>query len=93
MRKRVALGGAIKAVREARALQAPAEGFDPEQFRLGRFALKCQMTPGHLCNIEAGRKFPPEDVIHRIAALLGVPADAISYELPMEALNARADAA
>lgn len=88
MSKRVALGMAIKAIREARARQAAAEGFDPEDFRLGRFAIKAQMTPGHLCNIEAGRKYPPEEVIHRIAALLGVPVDAISYviEMPLEAV-------
>lgn len=88
MSKRIALGGAIRAIREAKAQQVPTEGHDPEQFRLGRFAVKCLMTPGHLCNIEAGRKNPPEEVIHRIAALLGVPVDAISYviETPMEAV-------
>jgi hypothetical protein len=37
------------------------------------------MSHAHLCNIEAGRKQPPEEVIHRIAAHLGVPVDAISY--------------
>lgn len=84
MSKRVAVGAAIKAIREARAQQAPSDDLDPEQFRLGRFALQCQMTPGHLCNIEAGRKFPPEDVVHRIAALLRVSVDAISYVMPME---------
>lgn len=88
MSKRVAIGTAVKAIREARTRQAAVDGFDPEQFRLGRFAIKCQMTPGHLCNIEAGRKLPPEEVIHRIAALLGVPVDAISYsiETPLEAV-------
>ena len=34
-------------------------------------------------NIEAGRKQPPEEVIHRIAALLGVPVDAISYTIEL----------
>jgi transcriptional regulator with XRE-family HTH domain len=43
------------------------------------------MSHAHLCNIEAGRKQPPEEVIHRIAAHLGVPVDAISYLIPMEA--------
>lgn len=79
MRKRIALGGAIKAIREAKA-----EG-DP-RFRNGAFATTCLMSAAHLCNIEAGRKSATEDVIHRIAAHLGVSIDAISYviELPKE---------
>lgn len=72
MSKRVILPLALKAIREAKAAT------DPE-FRLSRFAVRCLMTPGHLCNIEAARKAAPEDVIHRIAAHLGVPVDAISY--------------
>lgn len=82
------VGGAVKAIREARVMQVPTSDLDPELFRLGRFAIRCQMSPAHLCNIEAGRKFPPEDVIHRIAAHLGVPVDAISYVVttPLEAV-------
>ena len=76
MRKRVILPGAVKAIREA--LSA-----GDEQYRVSRFAIKCLMSPGHLCNIEAGRKTPSEEVIHRIAAHLGVPVDAISYTLPI----------
>ena len=72
MGKRVILGAAVKAIREEKAKH------DPE-FRGSRFSVKCLMTPGHLCNIEQGRKNPPEDVIHRIAAQLGVPVEAISY--------------
>lgn len=78
MSKRVALGAAIKAIREAKAATDP-------NFRGSVFAIKCQMSHAHLCNIEAGRKNPPAEVIHRIAALLGVPVDAISYEQPLEA--------
>jgi hypothetical protein len=73
MSKRVALGPAIKAIREAKAQ------LEPEKYTASRFAITCLMTPGHLCNIEAGRKFPPEEVVYRIAAHLGVPANAISY--------------
>lgn len=77
MRKRVALGAAIKAIREAKSEQHP-------EFRGSAFATTCLMSHAHLCNIEAGRKQPPADVIHRIAAHLGVPVDAISYEQEVE---------
>lgn len=73
MSKRVLLGGAAKAIREARAVS-------DDSFRLGQFATKCLMSSAHLCNIEAGRKSATEDVMHRIAAHLGVPVSAISYE-------------
>jgi transcriptional regulator with XRE-family HTH domain len=72
MRKRIALGGAIKAIREA-------------QKRPGsRLASECLMSHAHLCNIEAGRKVPPPEVVERIATALGVPVDAISYEISTE---------
>lgn len=80
MRKRVALGAAIHAIREAKSQIDPA-------FKGSHFAITCLMSHAHLCNIEAGRKNPSEDVTHRIAAHLGVPVDAISYlsETSMEA--------
>lgn len=80
MSKRVILPGALKAIREAKAATDPGK-------RLGKFAATCLMSSGHLCNIEAGRKHStvPEDVIHRIAAHLGVPVDAISYVISTEA--------
>jgi transcriptional regulator with XRE-family HTH domain len=78
MSKRLVLGGAVKAIREEKAKADP-------DFRGSRFSIKCLMTPGHLCNIEQGRKQPPEDVIHRIAAHLGVPVEAISYVTQNEA--------
>lgn len=81
MSKRVALGAAIKAIREAKAES-------DIQFRGSLFATKCLMSHAHLCNIEAARKFPPEDVIHRIAAHLGVPVEAISYIPASEAIPA-----
>lgn len=79
MSKRTVLGAAVKAIREAKA-----EG--SERFRLGQFAATCLMSSAHLCNIEAGRKQPSEDVIGRIAAHLGVPIGAISYLTPTEAV-------
>jgi transcriptional regulator with XRE-family HTH domain len=80
MSKRVILGGAVKAIRSAKAET-------DSRFRGSRFATTCLMSHAHLSNIEAGRKFPPEDVIHRIAAHLGVPVSAISYEVPLEAAS------
>jgi hypothetical protein len=83
MSKRIALGAAIKAIREAKAQ------LEPEKFSGSRFATTCLMSPAHLCNIEAGRKCPPEEVVHRIAAHLGVPVNAISYvdnQTSMEAI-------
>lgn len=79
MSKRVVLGGAVKAIREAKSASDPG-------FRLGQFATTVMLSSGHLCNIEAGRKPAPEDVIHRIAAHLRVPVEAISYEMPTEAV-------
>lgn len=79
MSKRVVLPGAVKAIREAKAEK-------DESFRLGRFATTCRLSSGHLCNVEAGRKPLPEDVIHRVAAHLGVPVDAISYVISTEAV-------
>lgn len=77
MMKRVALPGAIRAIREAKAEVDP-------KFRGSVFASTCLMSHAHLVNIEKGRKQPPEDVIHRIAAHLGVSIDAISYLTPSE---------
>lgn len=81
MSKRVALGAAIKAIRQAKAAT------QPDKFAGSKFAIACLMSHSQLSNIEAGRRQPSQDVIHRIAALLGEPVDAISYtiELPLEA--------
>ena len=77
MRKRIALAGAIKAIREAKAESDP-------QYRGSRFAIACGMSHAHLSNIEAARKHATPDVIERIAAQLGVPVDAISYVIETE---------
>lgn len=79
MSKRTILPGAAKAIREAKAETS-------EKYRLGQFATTCLLSSAHLCNIEAGRKSATEEVIHRIAAHLGVSVDAISYCVPMEAV-------
>ena len=81
MRKRIALGAAIKAIRTAKA------AIDPDKFAGSKFSVACLVSHGTLCNIEAGRRQPSEELIHRIAALLGEPVEAISYliDVPMEA--------
>lgn len=91
MSKLVALPGAIKAIREAKAGYVAANRSytgDPE-FGTSRFATKCLLSPAHLCNIEAGRKpKTPIATIQRIADQLGVPIDAISYEVHVEYVSA-----
>jgi transcriptional regulator with XRE-family HTH domain len=77
MMKRVALGEAIKAIREARAAADP-------KFRGSTFAITCLMSHAHLVNIEKGRKQPGEELLHRIAAHLGVSVNAISYVVSSE---------
>lgn len=72
MSKRVINGAAVKAIRSLKAEVEP-------RFRGSQFAVTCLMSHAHLCNIEADRKQPPEEVIHRIAAHLGIPVSAISY--------------
>lgn len=87
MSKRVALPGAIKAIREAKAgyVKSNRSYTGDPAFGTSSFATKCLLSPAHLCNIEAGRKPASEEVIHRIAAHLGVPVDAISYLAVSEA--------
>lgn len=79
MSKRVGLGEAMKAIREAKAES-------DQRYKLGHFAATCLLSSAHLCNIEAGRKSATEDVIHRIAAHLGVSVGAISYLTETEAV-------
>lgn len=75
MSKRIALGLAIRAIREAKRESRP-------EYAGSQFAIACGMSHSHLCNLEAGRKQPTPDVLARIALLLGVPIDAISYPVP-----------
>lgn len=78
MSKRLVNGTAIKAIRQIRA------DADPTQYGSGPFAARCFISTSHLSNVEAGRRSLPDDVIHRIAAHLGVPVDAISYTIKNE---------
>ena len=73
MSNRTILGAAVRAIREARAVA------DPGKFAGSRVAIAAGMSHAYLCNIEKGRKYPPEPVIARIADALGVEVDAISY--------------
>lgn len=79
MGKRVINGTAVKAIRQIRA------DSDPATYASGPFAARCFISTSHLSNVEAGRRGLPDDVIHRIAAHLGVPVDAISYTTKSEA--------
>lgn len=69
MRKRQALGKAIKAIRLAQGRPAKS------------FANECKISDSHLHNIEAGRRAVPLELLFVIAHHLGVDVDAISYEL------------
>lgn len=65
--KRLINGPAVKVMRELLGIKH------------GKFAIDCDITPGYLSNIEAGRKQPTPAVQRAIADRLGVPLDAITY--------------
>lgn len=65
--QRKTLGPAVRAIREALGIKH------------GEFAIRCDMSPGYLTNIEAGRKQPSPAAAKRIADQLGVPLDAITF--------------
>lgn len=62
-------GPAVRAIREALGIKH------------GEFAVSCDITPGYLSNIEAGRKQPSPAVAVALATRLGVPLDAIAYSV------------
>lgn len=66
MSKRIALGKAIKAIREAKGLTCAT------------VAAAANMSDPHLFNIEAERRYATEESIPLLAAALGVHVDAIS---------------
>jgi transcriptional regulator with XRE-family HTH domain len=70
MRKRVAHGAAIRAIREAVGIP------------VGAFAVRCLISQGYMSNIELGAKQPTAEVLRKIADELGVPLDAVSYVIP-----------
>lgn len=63
-------GPSVKALREALG------------HRGSDFAIKCDISHGYLCNVEAGRKQPSAAVARRMADELGVPLTAITYPVP-----------
>lgn len=67
MKMRLLHGPAVKHIREALGIKA------------GKFAVECNISPGYLSNIEAGRKQPSEEVITAMALRLGVPKDDLIY--------------
>lgn len=69
--KRQINGPAVRAMRELLGVKH------------GIFAIDCDMSPGYLTNIEAGRKQPSAAVQVAIAKRLGVPLDAITYVIPV----------
>lgn len=73
MSKRVALGKAIKAIREAKGLAG------------SKVATDALISHGHLLNVEKGRRTANPDDLAAIAAALGVEVDAISYVTSTEA--------
>jgi transcriptional regulator with XRE-family HTH domain len=75
-RTRLAHGPAIRAIREALGINH------------GEFALRCNMSPGYLTNIESGRKQPSPAVAKRIAEELGITLDAITYPIRAESKDA-----
>lgn len=48
----------------------------------GKFAIQCQISPGYLTNIEAGRKQPSPEIMHVIAKELAVDVWEITYTVP-----------
>lgn len=65
---RTALPGAIRAIRLAKDLPG------------SKVSIAAFMSPGHLANIESGKRVASEDAITLIARALDVPLEAISYQ-------------
>ena len=70
MTQRLILGPAVKALREAYGIKQ------------SDLAIRCDITPGFLSNLESGRKQPSPAKAREIAVQLGVPLDAITYVIP-----------
>lgn len=70
MTQRLILGPAVKALREAYGIKQ------------SDLAIRCDITPGFLSNLESGRKQPSASKAREIAGQLGVPLDAITYVIP-----------
>lgn len=74
-------GEAAKAIRRAKNL------------RLSDVARDSQITPGHLCNVEAGRKTLSEVKARLLAAALGEAFTAITYPVTVVTLTVTEEAA
>lgn len=74
MRKRLAHGPAIRAIRNALGIKH------------GVFAIDCGISPGYLTNIEKGLKQPSESLVSRFAERLGVTKDEITYVVMADAV-------
>ena len=72
MRKRLANGASIRAIREALGVSVSA------------FAPRCDISQGYLSRVELGDKQPSPTALRAIADALGVPLDAISYVVTLE---------
>lgn len=72
MTQRLVLGPAVKALRQAYGIKQ------------SDLAIACDITPGFLSNLEAGRKQPSPAKARELADRLGVPLDAITYVVPGE---------
>ena len=71
--KRLTHGAAVRAIREALGIKH------------GEFAIQCDITPGYLTNIEAGRKQPPPAVPLAIPKRPGLPLAAFTYSVEVAA--------
>ena len=67
MTTRKAHGPAIKAIREALGVTQD------------NLAISCDVTPGYMSNVEAGKKQPSEALITAICLRLGIKKDAVTY--------------
>lgn len=54
----------------------------------GKFATRCEISPGYLSNIEKGAKQPSPVVARRLAQELGVALDVITYPVAAESVPA-----
>jgi len=76
MTTRKAHGPAIKALRKALGVTQDD------------LAISCDVTPGYMSNVEAGKKQPSEKLVTLICARLGIDKDAITYSIDTHELAA-----
>lgn len=69
MTTRKAHGPAIKAIRKALGVTQDD------------LAVSCDVTPGYMSNVEAGKKQPSEALVSAICLRLGIEKDAVMYSV------------